>query len=194
MIEFRKGLDPIFQKRAPKPAAPTPSSRPSASKPALSPVGRGSYLSFPIYTVRAGPHGEFAYEGAPLGEVIIETVTIGGRLYRIHSLREWPEVVLRPAVYRWLQVQGDSMEKAHPASILQGDCVLMIDTPLGNYSPQPGDIVVAARRTSIGSEAELLIKQFTPKGLCSESNTPYQTIPLRQVIIRGLAIAVAKPV
>ena len=54
MIEFRKGLDPIFQKRAPKPGSPNPLSPPKRIKARASTVGRGSYLSFPRYTVCGG--------------------------------------------------------------------------------------------------------------------------------------------
>ena len=126
--------------------------------------------------------------------MIIETVIIAGKVYQIHSLREWPEVVLRPAIYRWLQVQGDSMENAQPVPILEGDCVLSIDIPGGDYKPRYGDIVIAARRTIAGSEGAALIKRFTPGGLCSESHTTYPAISLRHVSIRGLAIAIAKPV
>ena len=189
MLEFRNSLGWTFQKQAPKPVASH-----SATMHSSFHQRPGSYVTFPVYTVRAGPEGEIAYESAPLGDVIIETVIIAGKVYQIHSLRERPEVVLRPAIYRWLQVQGDSMENAQPVPILEGDCVLSIDIPGGDYNPRYGDIVIAARRTIAGSEGAALIKRFTPDGLCSESHTTYPTIPLRYVSIRGLAIAIAKPV
>ncbi len=190
MLEFRDGLEGIIQKRAPKPAA----SQPNISKRLSSLGASKSYLSFPVYVVHAGFDGEVVYEGAPIDEVVIETVLIGNKLHRIHSLRELPEVVLRPAVYRWLQVQGDSMENAHPIPILEGDCVLVIDTPGGDYIPRYGDIVIAAMRTALGSNGAGLIKRFTSRGLCAESNTSYEAIPLKDASLRGLAIAIAKPV
>ncbi|MBI1792677.1 MAG: S24 family peptidase [Chloroflexi bacterium] len=189
MADFRDGLDGVFQKETQKPKA----SHTGTSNQSPSSRENESYLSFPIYVVHAGLDGEIVYGGAPLNEAIIETIIIGNKLHRIHSLRERPEVVLRPAIYRWLQVQGDSMECAYPVPILEGDCVLVIDIIRGDYIPQYGDIVVAARHIMTGSEGGAVIKRFTSKGLCSESNASYRPISLMDVDIRGLAIAVAKP-
>ena len=86
------------------------------------------------------------------------------------------------------------MENAYPVSIKEGDCVLVIDVPSGNYNPQYGDIVVAVRHTEADSEGAALIKRFNHDGLSSESNTFYPLIRLKDVSIRGLAIGVAKPV
>lgn len=190
MLEFRDGLEGVFQKRAPKPVI----SQSGVSKQTSLSRDSKSYLAFPVYVVHAGVDGEIVYEGAPFDEVVIETVIIGNKLHRIQSLRQRPDVILRPAVYRWLQVQGDSMENADPVPILKGDCVLVIDISRGDYIPQYGDIVIAARHTLIESDGAVIIKRFRPEGLCSESNTPYETIPLQDVSIRGLAIAIAKPV
>jgi hypothetical protein len=191
MVEYRDNLEKEHRKRTRKSAIP----QPVASKRSTSSGEAGlSYLSFPIYTVHAGLDGEIAYESTPLGEVIIKTVIIGGRDHQIYSLRDSPELVLRPAVYRWLQVCGDSMENASPVSIREGDCVLVIDVPRGDYRPRYKDIVVIATKdVDVGFEGAALIKRFTSEGLCSESDTPYAPIPLKDVSIRGLAIAVAKP-
>jgi hypothetical protein len=194
MLDLRKNLDAGFPKRTPNPEPTGSSPRPGNPRQSSSPGVQGSYLSFPIYTVRAGLDGEIAYESAPLGEVVIETLIINGTPHTIHNLREWPEIVMRPAVYRWLQVQGDSMENATPVSILEGDCVLVIDIPRGDYKPRYGDIVIATSHTAEGSEGAALIKRFKKDGLYSESNTFYPAIPLKDVSLRGLAIAVAKPV
>ena len=78
-------------------------------------------------------------------------------------------------------------------AIQEGDCVLVIDIPKVDYIPRNRDIVIAAMHTSIESEGAVLIKRFTSKGLCSESNTSYRAIPLKDVSLRGLAIAIAKP-
>ncbi len=164
------------------------------SKSSYAPQPQFSFLSFPIYTLHITPEGKIAYENAPQGEVIVQTLTIKGLPHTIHSLSNWSEVIMRPAAYRWLQIQGDGMDNARPIPILDGDCVLVIDIPRGDYKPHYGEIVIAARHTTDNKEEPALLKRFNREGLCSESKENHPIIALQDVSLYGLVIAVAKQV
>ncbi len=186
------------------PAVPTPAqSRENApQKPkvppaiATKPLKRSDSLVFPVYdSVSAGKGGDFIFDSQPQGQVSIRELAIDEKPFRVYSLRAGEPVILRPRVYRWMYVVGDSMNQARPHPLVEGDCLLVVETSPAGLSPQPDDIVVAAlaEPTSSADRAGV-VKRYTPAGLCSESSQAYPLIPLKKARVRGIVLAVAKPV
>jgi len=160
------------------------------------PLWPSSQLIFPVYDpVSAGLEGNFIFDGQPAIEGVVEEITFGGIPHQIHNVREeGAPIRLHPSVYRWLQVKGNSMDQAEPVSILDNDFVLVVDVHASDISPQYNDIVVAALHNPTAEERAGVIKKYSPKGLRSMSSQSYPLIPLQKVNIRGVLIAVAKPV
>jgi hypothetical protein len=157
---------------------------------------KSSQLLFPVYNyVRAGKEGNFIFDSQPEIDATIEEMLFNEKPFRIYNSREEGlPIKIIPAVYRWLRVEGDSMDQAEPIPILDGDYVLCIEVHSSSYSAKHNDIVVVAIRDPSETDRAGVIKKYTKKGLCSVSSQSYQIIPLNKVDIRGVVIAVAKPI
>lgn len=85
------------------------------------------------------------------------------------------------------------MNLAKPVPILENDYVLTTDLGTNHTVPQSGDIVIAALYNPAQGQRAGVIKRYTTKGLQSISTDNYPNIPLEDVRIRGIVLAVAKP-
>jgi len=169
-----------------------PSSRPRQLK---YPQWKRSMLIFPVQSqIRAGLKGNFIFENQPDMEATLEEISIDGVFHSFYNLRrEGLPITLSPKVYRWLQVDGNSMDQARPFPINNRDYVIAIDANLSNIDVQFGDIVVATLHDPTSDQRAGVIKKCTRRGLESFSSQEYPIIPLKDASIRGIVIAVAKP-
>jgi hypothetical protein len=167
--------------------------RPVTSPPAAVPPGE---LIFPIYDpVRAGKGGNFIFDSQPQGQAAISELTIDDKPFRVFSMRAGEPVTLHPRIHRWLYVAGNSMDQATPHPLIEGDCILVVETGPTGLRPQANDIVVAALTDpSSPLDRAGVVKRYTSAGLCSESSQAYPPIPLKKVKVKGIVLAVAKPV
>jgi hypothetical protein len=170
-----------------------PSPQPSQSSRPLKPSNQ---LIFPAYDpVNAGLEGNFIFDSEPALDGVVEEINFRGIPHLIYNEREQGAPIrLHPFVYRWLQVKGNSMDQAEPVPICNNDFVLVVDVHASDIKPQYNDIVVAAVRNPTPEERAGVIKKYTRNGLRSMSSQPYDVFPLQNVSIRGVVIAVAKPV
>ena len=151
---------------------------------------------FPIYDpVSAGKGGDFIFDSEPQGQASISELIIDEKPFRVYSMREKEPAILQPRIYRWLYVVGDSMNRASPYPLIEGDCILVVETNSSGLSPKSNDIVVAALLDPAGSADRAgVVKKYTNEGLCSLSTKDYPVIPLKNARVKGIVVAVAKPV
>ena len=126
-----------------------------------------SLLVFPVQSqIRAGLEGNFIFENQPDIEATIEDISIDGVLHSFYNLRRGGlPITLSPKVYRWLQVEGDSMDQADPFPINNRDYVLVIDAKMSNTAAQFGNIVVAALHDPTSDQRAGVVKKYTRLGL-----------------------------
>lgn len=186
--------EPPGQGRPKKAQAPPPS--PSTSPSSKPPTVRSQPVIFPVYDpVSAGEGGDFIFDSQPQGLASIRELTIDEKPFHIFSMREAEPVILRPRIYRWLYVVGDSMNRSSPHPLIEGDCILVVETDSAGLVPKANDIVVAALLDPAKPvDRAGVVKRYTPQGLCSESSQTYPRIPLKKAKVRGIVLAVAKPV
>ncbi len=155
-----------------------------------------SQLIFPTQSqIRAGAEGDFIFESQPNLDAILEELTFNEIPHQFYNLREEGNpIVLNPRVYRWFRVDGDSMNQATLIPIMNNDYVLAIDLNLSNFGFRFGDIIIAALDNPVQGERAGVIKRYASEGLVSESSNDYEIISLDEVNIRGVVIAVAKPI
>ncbi len=183
-------------------SSPTPHSEaikkqpvPPASPPEPALSGLASII-FPVYDpVNAGESGNFIFDSQPQGQVSLNELTIDEKPFRVYSLRVGEPVIMQPRIYRWMYVVGDSMNQASPQPLIEGDCILVVETGSAGLSPKGNDIVVAALQDPTGpADRAGVVKRYTKAGLCSESSQSYSPIPLKKVKVKGIVLAVAKPI
>ncbi len=160
-------------------------------------TNRPSQLAFPVYGIaRAGREESFIFDSLPITEAYIDTLTFDGIPHQIFNIREGSRIILNLASekYRWIKVEGDSMSEATPIPIIAGDFVL-VEIIQGITEAKYGNLVVAAiHNPSTTEERAGIIKKLTIRGLASLSNKEYPILPVKDVDIRGVVIAVAKRV
>jgi hypothetical protein len=141
--------------------------------------------------VHAGRAGKFVFDNGPVGRATIDEISFDGVPHQLFNLREGTQIRLEAMKdYRWLRVDGYSMNQSHPVPLNHNDYVLVCT----NLEPKLGNIVVAAlRNPPTHAEGAGVIKRLKENALYSESNQNYDPIPLEKVFIRGVVIAVAKP-
>lgn len=163
--------------------------------PVKSPSSNAGTLIFPVFDpVCAGTTGHFIFDSEPQGQLSLGELTINEKPFRIYSLKNNEPVFLHPRIYRWMLVTGDSMNQAHPYPLNEGDCLLIVETDSDGLSPRSGDIVVAALLDpSSSAERAGVVKRYSPAGLRSESSQAYPSIPFKKVKVKGIVLAVAKP-
>jgi hypothetical protein len=168
----------------------------SSVSPAEPVQPRSASIAFPVYDpVHAGESGNFIFDSQPQGQASINELIIDDEPFRVFSLKAGEPVVLQPRVYRWLYVVGDSMNQASPQPLIEGDCILVVETGTAGLSPKVNDIVVAALVDPAGAEDRAgVVKRYTKTGLCSESKQSYSPIPLKKAKVKGIVLAVAKPI
>jgi len=171
-------------------APPAPAAPPKTARPVI------AGLLFPVYDpVSAGKGGNFIFDSQPQGQAAIHELTIDEKPFRVFSLRTGEPVILHPRVYRWMYVVGDSMNRAQPHPLVEGDCLLVVETGTSGLSPKPDDIVVAALVDPANpTDRAGVVKRYTSTGLRSESSQTYASIPLKKAKVKGIVLAVAKPV
>ncbi len=179
--------------QSPKVQPLSPAASPLSPKP---PFSRPQPVVFPIYDpVSAGEGGNFIFDSQPQGHASISQLFIDGKPFQIFSMRPAEPAILQPRIYRWLYVIGDSMNRSTPYPLTEGDCILVMETDSSGLSPKADDIVVAALLEPSGpAERAGVVKRLTSGGLCSESSQAHPPIPLKKVKIKGIVLAVAKPV
>ncbi len=155
---------------------------------------RCSQIIFPVHSqIRAGTEGNFIFESEPDLDAALDKLEFNGVVHYFYNLREEGNpIIFSPRVHRWFRVEGNSMNRAEPVAIMDGDYVLAIDLNLSNMSPRMGDIVIANLYNPMPDERAGVIKKYTREGLESQSSGEYETILMEQVNVRGVAIAVAK--
>jgi hypothetical protein len=134
--------------------------------------------------------GIFVFDDEPVGEMTIENIRFDGKPHEIFSLRNEYQIKLAPQTqYRWLKVAGRSMNNASPVPLNPGDYVLAAL----NVNYDIGELVIADLINAPSMQERAgVIKRYGSKGLKSESTDDIEPIPLSEVVIRGVAIAVAK--
>nr|MBC8336387.1 hypothetical protein [Candidatus Desulfolinea nitratireducens] len=159
------------------------------------PHWRRSQLIFPVQSqITAGPEGNFIFESQPDIDATLDELAFNEVLHYIYNIRdEGNSIILKPRVYRWFRVEGNSMNRTSPIPIQNNDYALAIDLKLSNMSAQPGDVIIASIKNPAPNERSGVIKRYSKAGLESLSTEDYPIIPLSTVSIRGLAIAIAKP-
>ncbi|MDW8227632.1 MAG: S24 family peptidase, partial [Anaerolineales bacterium] len=137
--------------------------------------------------------GKFVLEDKPITAVEINQVLIDGKPYELLAVQEDVHAITIPPGHQlfWLKIAGQSMNQASPTPIHEGDYVL-IDH---NRLPSNGDIVFAQiNHPPTPAERAGIIKRLKGSSLYSESDLSIPPIPLTRVTIKGIVIAIAKPV
>jgi hypothetical protein len=149
-------------------------------------------LIYRVYDIaHASRTGQFVFDDSTINEVIIDTIVIDNLQYSINNVRAGNQIVLSSGDYRWLKVAGNSMNRAQPVPITPDDYIL-VDL---DQHPEFGDIVVAnLRHSPTPAERAGVVKRFCKEELRSESTESITPIPFTHVDIRGVVIAVAKPI
>lgn len=141
----------------------------------------------------ASREGVYVMNDDLINQIGIDELIFDGKIHKIHSAQKGNyEITLTPGKdYRWLRVAGESMNQAGPTSILPDDYVLA-DI---NRNANVGDIVIASlQNPPTPAERAGVIKRFGGNELRSESNEKIESIPIAEAKIRGVVIAIAKPV
>ena len=140
------------------------------------------------------PAGTPASIAAQSGKMEIEEVKLNDAPYRIVSLKPGEHIINVPNGWEYyiLRISGNSMNKATPEPIMDGDYVLL----RAQETPNDGDIVAAE---IVGTDDRATLKRYCLDGktyfLEPESTDPaFQTpIPFGgDCYIRGVALAVLK--
>ena len=184
--------DPFIETSKIQPVQPVSSGSVSIKRAAIPPQP----VIFPIYDpVSAGKGGDFIFDSEPQGQASISELIIDEKPFRVYSMREKEPAILQPRIYRWLYVIGDSMNRTIPYPLIEGDCILVVETNSSGLSPKSNDIVVAALLDPAESADRAgVVKKYTNEGLCSVSSKDYPVIPLKKARVKGIVVAVAKPV
>lgn len=155
-----------------------------------------SQLIFPVHNqLQAGIQGAFIFECQAEPDAVLNQLSFNEVPHYFYNIREEGNpIILDPKPYRWFQVKGNSMNQAEPIPIMENDYVLVLDIYMTTAQPQYGDIVVASLHDPSQEERAGVIKKYTKDGLESLSAQNYMTIPINKASIRGIAIAVAKPI
>ncbi len=157
---------------------------------------RRSQIIFPVQNqIRAGREGNFIFESQPDFDAILDELAFNEEIHYFYNLREEGNpVFFNPKVYRWFRIEGNSMNQVDPIPIMHEDYVLAIDLSLSSIDVQLGSIVVAELYNPLPNERAGVLKKYTANGLASRSSEEYPIIPLDEASIRGVAVAVAKPI
>ena len=160
----------------------------------------GQLFPWPIAQITSGVNdfghasrvGKYVFDDEQISEMAINEIAFDGINHNLYNLREGTQISTRSSGdYRWLRVAGNSMNLAEPVPIEPGDYILA-DLSL---SPQIGDIVVAnLNNPPTPAERAGVVKRYNNDGVKSESTESIDPIPLAKVNIRGVVLAVAKPV
>ncbi|KAF0107363.1 MAG: hypothetical protein FD146_1841 [Anaerolineaceae bacterium] len=148
-------------------------------------------IIYGVYDIgHASKVGKYILDDGQIGEMSIDEVNFDEMKHKVYNLREGDQITLVPGKdYRWLKVAGNSMNRANPIPIEPDNYVL---ADLGQ-KPQVGNIVIAnLHNPPTPAERAGVIKKYTNDGLKSESTETIDNIPLTDVDIRGVIIAVAK--
>jgi SOS-response transcriptional repressor LexA len=164
---------------------------PSYSSSSGGPIKKHSIRSFPV--LGQIPAGVPASVVKPSGAIFFEDVILNNVPYRIVSLKKGEKVINLPdgKDYYALKVSGNSMNKAEPEPIMDGNYVLIHAQNVADH----GDIVAAE---IVGVDYLATLKRYAIEGgkpvLKPESNDPtFKPIALRlSDCIRGVALAVLK--
>lgn len=152
--------------------------------------------SYPIYSyVEAGPSGPIFFENPQLGYAEIPgKFIILDEVYEIYSLAEsrFGNKVIsinNMKSYGWVKVQGNSMNKAFPVPICDGDYILFYQSS----HPDNRDIVIASLLDEADAGNKFVVKRFYRDELRSESTHSYPPIILTSnTRILGIVVAIAK--
>jgi hypothetical protein len=148
-------------------------------------------IVYGVYDVgHASRVGKFVLEDDQIGLMSIETIKFDDKSHKIFNLRIGNQISINPnGEYRWLRVVGQSMNKATPVPIDQDDYVLVHF----KVAPQYGNIVFASfNRPPTPAERAGVIKRYSREGLKSESTDQIEPIPLEEIELQGIVLAVAK--
>jgi hypothetical protein len=166
-----------------------PTRKPVPAPPA---TWKAARLTSGVYDIgHASQSGKFVFDDSMISKLEIEFLKFDNLQYKIYSLRGGMEVKLKPSgEYHWLKVAGTSMNHATPIPIEPGNYILA-DLSL---TPRIGDIIIARFKNPPTTEERAgVIKRYAPTGLVSESRSAVPVIPLSDIELRGVVIAVAKP-
>jgi hypothetical protein len=149
-------------------------------------------MVYGVYDVgHASKVGRFVLEDDQISEMSIEDVRFDDKKHKIYNLHIGSQIRLHPSgEYRWLRVVGNSMNRATPIPIDPEDYVL-VDFKV---NPQPGNIIFASFcNPPTPAERAGVIKRLSGEGLRSESSEIIEPIPMEDVELRGVVLAIAKP-
>jgi hypothetical protein len=162
-------------------------------RPVQPPSWSSARLTVGVHDIgHASKVGIFVMDDAIISKAEVENLKFDNISYNIYNLRGGVDVKLNSAnEYRWLKVAGVSMNRANPIPIEPGNFILV------NLSiaPQIGDIIVARFKNPPTKEERAgAVKRYTVAGLASESRLAIPVISLDEIELRGVVIAVAKPI
>jgi tetratricopeptide (TPR) repeat protein len=204
----------ISQPKSEPTPVPTSPMRPKTEAESQTPASVGDLLAFTYttdYTLfniyDSIPAGGLAAVGVDpnfmglvkIAQVTIEQVMIDERPYRVINLRDGHIVnVSGNKTYITVKVKGNSMNKARPVKIEDGDYILLKQQNIADN----GDIIAAE---VVNEDSSATLKRFSRRGskiiLGAESNDPQFknkkwefTMPGEGFNIRGVALAVFKPI
>jgi Peptidase S24-like len=151
-----------------------------------------AYLTYRFYDIgHASLVGKFVFDDAVSGKIEIDRLIIEAKAYLVYNCRSGTEInLISGGDYRWVKVEGESMNRANPVPIEPNDYVL-VDV---NVTPTYGQIVFASLvNPPTPAQRAGVIKRYSKNGYKSESSmTPIEPIPLADAAIKGVVIAVAK--
>jgi hypothetical protein len=152
-----------------------------------------AWIRFGIHDFgQASQHGKYVMDDEQISEMTIGEVTINEVVHKLFSAQTGNSAItfIPGRDYRWLRVKGDSMNRATPTTIEPDDYIL---AEL-NRNVNVGDIVVASLlNPPTPAERAGLIKRNGGSELRSESEKDIEPIPISEVEIRGVVLAIAKP-
>lgn len=155
-----------------------------------------SQLIFPVQSqIHAGTIGNFIFDNHPDLEAVLDELIFNEETHCFYNMREEGNpIILIPRGYRWFRIDGNSMNQAEPIPIMDKDYILAIDLNMSSIDVQFGSIVIAELYNPSSNERAGVLKKYTSNGLESRSSNEYPIIPRGKANIRGVAIAVAKPI
>jgi hypothetical protein len=136
--------------------------------------------------------GKYVMDDDLIEEIAIDELSIDGITHKIYPAQKGNSLITLTSgkEYRWLRVAGNSMNQAEPTIIEPGDYVLADLSRMENI----GDIVVAGlNNPPTPAERAGVVKRHGGNALKSESDEQVDPIPISEVKIRGVVLAVAKP-
>lgn len=182
--------------------------------------------SLPIYgSATAGPKGEIFLDEPDYNAAIDESdfIRIDGGEYQVYSLRKDRKAVniaytdfltsitprknrkIGARAHGWLQVIGNSMNRAQPININEGDHVLFFEYQNVDLIASKGKIVIVAESVPGSGSSQLLVKRLVNENnqwllrSYSSENDPKNELPYEDLVyddcytLIGEVIAVAKP-